>query len=180
MGRRPIGTKAMTAAERMLRMRQRREDEANSLRREIQLLKDALPSSRRRRTKVDMSSTAISRRAELRATTDARIAKLKSPTADDDNIEWFAEHINPDERLSVAKKLMEGLDPAPTTKRRTQLWLIVSMISALPNYERRVTLIAGIVAAMEDDKVLADFVQALRPTDRKRLATALAKRPSRR
>jgi len=176
MGRRPIGKKAMTAAERMLRMRQRREDEANSLRRENQLLKDALPSSRRRRTKVDMSSTAISRRAEL-GSTDARIAK--SPTADDDNIEWLAEHINPNERLSVAKKLMEGLDPAPTTKRRTQLWLIVSMISALPNYERRVTLIAGIVAAMEGDKVLADFVQALRPTDRKRLADALANHPAR-
>jgi hypothetical protein len=252
MGRRPIGDKAMTAAERQSRMRQRREDEANSLRSEIQVLKDALSPASKRRTKIDLPpgeaadltkavldevsnlddqfrnvfepkyrawralKSAPPKKARTRVEVylklmsdsfleccpsvqdrlaakdaviadleeqrDARITELKTSRADEDH-EWLAEciqHWSEGTRLFVAKELMEGLGHGPINKWATELWLIVNMINSLPDYERRITLIAGIVAFVKGDKALADFVQALRPADRKRLAAALANRSARR
>jgi hypothetical protein len=245
MGRRPIGDKAMTAAERQQRMRQRREDEANSLRSEIQVLKDAFSPTSGRRTRIEMppgeaedltnavmdeainfheqfqdvflpkyrawrslkppppKEARTRMEANLRLMADhflaccpsvqdrlaakdaviaeleeqrvARITELKTSRADADR-EWLAEciqHWPEGTRFFVAKKLMEGLDHGPINKWGTELRLIVNMINSLPD-ERRITLI------VKSDKGLADFVRALRPADRKRLAGALANRPSRR
>jgi hypothetical protein len=228
MGRRPLGDKAMTAAERQQRMRQRREDEANSLRNEIQILKDATsgrrtriemppgeaadltnavtdavfnfedqirnvfqpkyrawlslkpPPSKAVRTKMEVHLQVMADHflvccpsvqdrldkknaliAELVADRDARIAQLKSGEADDETLfEWLAERAKswrPEQRREVVEQLMAGMG-AETIIR----WL------------------AWLIKFIPKGKGLADFVRALSPADRKRLAAALANHSPRR
>jgi hypothetical protein len=241
----------MTVAERQRRMRQRREDEANSLRNEIQVLKDALSPASKRRTKIEMPPGELAELtnavrtevhnfhdqfrnvfqpkyrawrslkppppkeartnmevyfellvdgfleccpsvqdrlaakdaliADLEEQRDERIAELRSGEADDESLEWFAERIkpwSPEQRLDAAKRLMRGLEPGPINKFGTQLYLIAGMM----DYEQRIALLAGLIRfgfAQQEDKAPADFVRALRPADRKRLAAELAKHAAR-
>jgi hypothetical protein len=74
---------------------------------------------------------------------------------------------------------MEGLDPAPVQKTGTQLWLPINMVrAALPDYEQRMALYAGLIWTMARTEALGDLVNALTSAVRKRLAAELAKYPS--
>jgi hypothetical protein len=96
--------------------------------------------------------------ADLKAERDARIAYLKSGEAD--GLEWLAERAkswSPEHCRDAADQLMEGMDPGTIIR-----WL------------------AGLIKVIPKGWALADFVQALGPADRKRLAAELAKRPAHR
>jgi len=145
MGRRPLGDKAMTAAERQSRMRQRREDEANSLRSEIQVLKDALSPASERRTKIDLPPGEAA---------DLTKAVLDEVSNLDDQ---FRNVFEPKYRA------WRALKPAPPKKARTRVEVYLKLMSdsfleCCPSVQDRLAAKDALIADLEerrDDRIAA-------------------------
>jgi hypothetical protein len=93
----------------------------------------------------------------------------------------LAEHMKPwcpAQRAEAAELLLKSMDTTPTIRWGTRSWLIARMINKLSGPE--LVEVAAVLVWRMGDNTMADFVEALTPVRRKRLAAALANRPSRR